>query len=104
MTLAEEVAADFGEILSDRGVDVAWGTNKSFRALVGTPAVEYGLGAGGWDATSVITVRARREDIGNPIPVRGQRLTINRRTYKVTGVADNGNWPIVTLTAELITT
>lgn len=104
MTMAEEVAEDFAKLLGEegRGVRVAWG-QKSFRALIGNPAVEYGLVAGGFDPSSGVMMKALREEIGLPLPVRGERLIADGKTYKVTGIADNSNWPIVGIHAEMIT-
>jgi len=104
MTLTEEVAEDFARLLGEegRGVRVAWG-QKSFRALIGSPSVEYGLVAGGFDPSSAVMVRALRADVGPPLPSRGDRLTTDGRAYKVTGLTDNSNWPIITIHAEMIT-
>ncbi|HQL24277.1 MAG TPA: hypothetical protein PKY95_07650 [candidate division Zixibacteria bacterium] len=104
MTLADEVSEDFSKLLGEegRGVVVAWG-QKSFRALIGNPAVEFGLVAGGFDSTSGVMMKALRSEIGLPLPARGERLIADGKTYKVTGVADNSNWPVVTIHAEMIT-
>ena len=48
-------------------------------------------------------MKALRDEIGLPLPTRGDRLTADGKSYKVTGVADNSNWPVVTIHAELIT-
>lgn len=96
------ICHDFSELLSDRGVQVEW-KGRSFRALIGSPSVEYGLVAGGFDPSSAVMVRAIRADVGPPLPARGDRLTADGRAYKVTGLTDNSNWPIITIHAELIT-
>jgi len=103
MALPDEVSSDFREILAERGTYVEWGASQRFKALVTTPGIDYGMASGGWDATSTIQVRALREDIGAVGPVRGARLTIGRRTYKVTGMPPESDWPIAIYTAELIT-
>lgn len=102
--MAEEVAEDFARLLGEegRGVRVAWG-QKSFRALIGNPAVEYGLVAGGFDPSSGVMMKALRDEIGLLLPTRGDRLSADGKSYKVTGVADNSNWPVVTIHAEMIT-
>lgn len=96
------IASDFSELLSERGVQVEWKV-RSFPALIGSPSVEYGLVAGGFDPSSAVMVRALRADVGPPLPARGDRLTVDGRAYKVTGLTDNSNWPIITIHAELIT-
>lgn len=96
------IASDFSELLSERGVGVEW-KGRSFRALIGSPSVEYGLVAGGFDPSSAVMVRALRADVGPPLPSRGDRMTADGRAYKVTGLTDNSNWPIITIHAELIT-
>lgn len=104
MTLADEVAGDVGRLLGEegRGVRVAWG-QKSFRALLGNPAVEYGLAAGGFDPSSGVMMKALRDEIGAPLPTRGERLTADGKSYKVTGITDNSIWPVVTIHAEMVT-
>lgn len=103
-TLAEEVASDMARLLGEegRGVTVEWG-QKRFRALIGNPAVEYGLVAGGFDPSSGVMMKALRDEIGLPLPTRGDRLSADGKSYKVTGVADNSIWPVVTIHAEMIT-
>ncbi|HPA20879.1 MAG TPA: hypothetical protein PLU30_24235 [Verrucomicrobiae bacterium] len=98
----EPIESDFSELLSERGVGVEW-KGRSFYALIGSPAVEYGLVAGGFDPSSAVMIRALREDVGPPVPTRGDRLTADGRAYKVTGITDNSNWPIITIHAELVT-
>ncbi len=96
------IMTDFSELLSERGVGVEW-KGRRFRALIGSPSVEYGLVAGGFDPSSAVMVRALRADVGPPLPARGDRLSADGRTYKVTGLTDNSNWPIITIHAELLT-
>lgn len=96
------IASDLSELLSERGVQVEW-KGRSFRGLIGSPSVEYGLVAGGFDPSSAVMVRALRADVGPPLPSRGDRLSADGRAYKVTGLTDNSNWPIITIHAEMIT-
>lgn len=100
--LSDSVGLDFDELLSERGVGVEC-KGRSFRALIGSPSVEYGLVAGGFDPSSAVMVRALRADVGPPLPTRGDRLNADGRAYKVTGITDNSNWPIITIHAELLT-
>lgn len=103
-TLADEGAGDMARLLGEegRGVAVAWGQRR-FRALIGNPAVEFGLVAGGFDPSSGVMMKALRDEIGLPLPTRGDRLSADGKGYKVTGVSDNSNWPVVTIHAEMIT-
>lgn len=100
--LSDSIAPDFAELLSERGVQVEW-KGRAFCSLIGSPSVEYGLVAGGFDPSSAVMVRALRADVGPPLPSRGDRLNADGRSYKVTGLTDNSNWPIITIHAELIT-
>lgn len=102
MPVPDDIASDFSELLSERDIQVEW-KGRSFHALIGSPAVEYGLVAGGFDPSSAVMIRALRADVGPPLPARGDRLTADGRVYKVTGLTDNSNWPILTIHAELIT-
>lgn len=96
------IASDFSEFLTERGIQVEW-KGRSFHALIGSPAVEYGLVAGGFDPSSAVMVRVLRADVGPPLPTRGDRLSADGRAYKVTGLTDSSNWPIITIHAEMIT-
>jgi len=100
--MSDSLASDFSEFLCERGIQVEW-KGRFFRALIGSPSVEYGLVAGGFDPSSAVMIRALREDVGTPLPSRGDRLTADGRAYKVTGITDNSNWPIITIHAELLT-
>jgi len=102
VSLPDSLCGDLSELLIERGVGVEW-KGRTFRALIGSPSVDYGLVAGGFDPSSTVMVRALRADVGPPLPSRGDRLTADGRAYKVTGLTDNSNWPIITIHAEMIT-
>ncbi len=99
MSLYDEMAADFGQVLAEFGKPVKI-HDEDHTALISEPSLDLGLEIGGLDFKSRLTAKLARSAITR-MPQTGDEFLFNNTRYHVRTVVDRPPHPIVVLEVVL---
>jgi hypothetical protein len=97
MTIAEQVASDFAEVVGDLATTATTGSS-ALTGVLSQGTADAALEDGGYGVTATATFRYGIESAAGFVPSTGAMLQAGGRTWRIEGVATSTTHGIVTLT------